>query len=438
MTEAVDLPEFQHLSATGVPPADGVAATAPGRHRTGRTGRRHPGRADRPGDQPALGRRAGIGGARGQPLVGHPPGIHRSNGSVEGSLEDDHRRHRLPGCGVYRWRHRPALHRGDRVRRTGRRPVGRCRVHTDGGEQLRVGRGQHHGHRAAGRDPGDVNPFRVDAPPRALGQHAADDPGENGRFTLLAELMPGAEPVPTPLPVVRHRLFRVHHHELMPIGQLVEPGARSEVHRVLGAAVQCQQHRCPRCPAQSERDVHPIGPGANCCGEAQEVPCPPAAAGGCRSSGSHSSAGRPTSLAALAGLRLATAFGGEITVGSEIVAALRRRRRRVGGDGRNAFIRAVGSRLARLRGKGWVSARGWSVIGCGRSLTISRHESCIPIPARHRSGSPGPDCPNERAAVVQVISSSPIRDHSSPGTTKLMIRGVSAIAGRMVCIAVMK
>jgi len=70
-------------------------------------------------------------------------------------------------------------------------------------------------------------------------------------------------------------------------------------------------------------------------------------------------------LATLAGLRLATAFGGEITVGSEIVAALRRRRRRVGGDGRNAFIRAVGSRLARLRGKGWVSARGWSVIGCG-------------------------------------------------------------------------
>jgi hypothetical protein len=57
---------------------------------------------------------------------------------------------------------------------------------------------------------------------------------------------------------------------------------------------------------------------------------------------------------------------------------------------------------------------------------------------RHRSGSPATDCSNERAAVIQVISSSPIRDHSSPGVTKLMIRGVSAIAGRMVCIAVMK
>ena len=49
---------------------------------------------------------------------------------------------------------------------------------------------------------------------------------------------------------------------------------------------------------------------------------------------------------------------------------------------------------------------------------------------RHRSGSPATDCSNERAAVIQVIS--------SLGVTKLMIRGVSAIAGRMVCIAVMK
>src|SRR6478735_771088 len=58
MTEAVDLPEFQHLSATGVPPADGVTATAPGRHRTRRTGPRHPRRADRAANHWSATRRA--------------------------------------------------------------------------------------------------------------------------------------------------------------------------------------------------------------------------------------------------------------------------------------------------------------------------------------------------------------------------------------------
>jgi hypothetical protein len=71
--------------------------------------------------------------------------------------------------------------------------------------------------------------------------------------------------------------------------------------------------------------------------------------------------GRPLDVgfAAPVGFRGVTAFGSEITVGSEIFGAFRRRRRRAGGVGRNAFIKAVGSRLARLRGKGWFSARGW-------------------------------------------------------------------------------
>ncbi len=311
-------------------------------------------------------------------------------------------------------------------------------MHADGREQFGIGRGQHHRHRTPGGDAGDVDPFGIDAPAGGLLDHLADDPGEDGRLTLRAELVPGAEPVPASLAVVRHRLFRIDDDELVLVGQIVEPGTGGEVKAVLPAAVQRQEHRRLGGPAQADRDVHPVGPGAGHPGESRLTPAALAGRGQRRSrrsaAGWFSSgglAGRRLGpgwrgfgsgwgrrwLAVALGLVGAVAFGrptlvavtfGVTTFGVATFAAARVAARTVLVA---ALVAALGRRARFFRA------------GFGRNALISA-EGNRDLRARATNAVPG-----------QETSSSPIRDQSSPGITKFTIRGVSTMAGSSVFMA---
>ena len=66
-------------------------------------------------------------------------------------------------------------------------------VNPDGGKELRVGRGHDGGHRAAGRQTGDVDPPRINA---VLLHHRVRHAGDQGRFATAALLVVVLEPVP--------------------------------------------------------------------------------------------------------------------------------------------------------------------------------------------------------------------------------------------------
>ena len=240
-------------------------------------------------------------------MVGHPLRVDRPHGAVQRSVEDDHGRHRLGGGGFHRRLQGSSLHRGQGTGRAGRAAVRRGGMHADGREQFGIGRGQHHRHRTPGGDAGDVDPFGIDAPAGGLLDHLPDDPGENGRLTLGAELVPGAEPIPASLAVVRHRLFRIDDDELVLVRQIVEPGTGGEVKAVLPAAVQRKEHRRLGGPAQADRDVHPVGPGAGHPGESRLTPAALAGRGQRRG---RRPAARWCSSGGLAGRRLGSGWCG--------------------------------------------------------------------------------------------------------------------------------
>ena len=108
-------------------------------------------------------------------------------------------------------------------------------MHADGGKQFRVGVAQDGGHRATGRQPGDIDPAGVD---RVTGHHVAHHGREQRGFAASTLLMAVLEPVPAALWIGRQRLRRVQHDQTLITREGIHAGAHSEVVRVLTAAVQ--------------------------------------------------------------------------------------------------------------------------------------------------------------------------------------------------------
>ena len=114
---------------------------------------------------------------------------------------------------------------------------------TDAGKQLRVGLAQHHRHRRACRQPGDVDAARVGAvPPRDL----AHDAGDQRRLAGTAPLVLRLEPVPALRCIRLRSLLGVHDQEAVLVRQTIHLGARREVVCRLGAAMQHHDHRARR------------------------------------------------------------------------------------------------------------------------------------------------------------------------------------------------
>ena len=192
---------------------------------------------------------------------------------------------------------------------------------------------------------------------------------------------------------MRHGLLRVHDHELVLVGQLVESGAGGEIQAVLPAAVQRQDQRRLRGAPQAAWDVHLVRARSRDAGVAEGPPAAPP--GGreldgapARRAGVAREAGRVAEVAFGRFFRPAGTEAGRAALAADLTALVTaaagdgaRRRRLRGGAGRNAFISAEGRLEVRLRG---------TKVG---QLLVSRHRGGVTtigrgFPIDHR---PSPD-----------------------------------------------
>ena len=137
--------------------------------------------------------------------------------------------------------------------------VGDPGMHSDPGVELRVGRGHHRRHGAAGGESGDIDPGGVDL---VVGHDLTGDAGDDRRLARACPLVGGGEPVPVAAAVGRGGLLRVRDEERVLLGEVIHPGACGEVGGVLLAAVQHDDQRYRRTGvAGGDVEVIASGPG---------------------------------------------------------------------------------------------------------------------------------------------------------------------------------
>src|SRR2546423_14868628 len=95
-------------------------------------------------------------------------------------------------------------------------------MHSDPGVELGVGSGHDCCHGAAGGEPGDVHPSRVD---RVVGHDLAGDTGDDRWLAGVGLLVGGGEPVPVAAAVGRAGLFWVGDEGGVLFGEVVHSGA---------------------------------------------------------------------------------------------------------------------------------------------------------------------------------------------------------------------
>ena len=163
-------------------------------------------------------------------------GVRDGHYRIAVAVEDDHRRARATGRGTT-GQHRH--HRGADVLRSA---VGKPGMDTHRGVQLGIRHRHDHCHGAAGGQPRNEDPVGVDA---IVTAHLPGDPGDDRWLASTGTLITGAEPVPQAVPVRLPGLLGIGDQEGVPLGEVVHPGAGSEIGRVLLAAVQHhdQRHR---------------------------------------------------------------------------------------------------------------------------------------------------------------------------------------------------
>ncbi len=145
-------------------------------------------------------------------------------------------------------------HRGQGVLRVDRRAVGQTGDDCAAGEQVRIG-GQHRRrHRAAGRQPGDVDALLVQP---VVDHHVGDHAADRGDLALAARGVARLEPVEAAMRIVRAALLRQQQGEPMPLGQGRPPGPG--VIRSGGLRAPVQHHHERRTRWQSRRHIaqHP-------------------------------------------------------------------------------------------------------------------------------------------------------------------------------------
>ena len=245
MPQPVDEPVLQHLAAT-----PGV----PAQHVIGPAVRRAPGVGAAAADRVVADGRRPVR----EPLVGDAVPVQRPHHGVRATLHDDRGRQR-GRAGLGRGNLRPRRHRGERLCRPGRRAVRRGGVHPDGGEDVRVGRGDRQCHGSPGGQPGHVDAALVHAPPELLRGDLRDDPGDDRGLPRPALLVRGLVPAPAPLRVVAGLLVGQHEQEAVAVGGRGEARRVGELGGCLAAAVQQHDQRRRRAPAQPGGDVHVVG-----------------------------------------------------------------------------------------------------------------------------------------------------------------------------------
>ena len=108
------------------------------------------------------------------------------------------------------------------------------------GEQLGMRRKHHRRHRAARRQPVDVDPCRIEV---VAGDHVAHHLRDRGGLALPAAAVGRLVPVEAQIVIVRARLLGEQHGKAMPIGQF-RPAAPAIVHAgILGAAMEHDNER---------------------------------------------------------------------------------------------------------------------------------------------------------------------------------------------------
>ena len=113
-------------------------------------------------------------------------------------------------------------------------------MHADRSVEVGIGRCHDRGSCPTGREPGDIDPLRVD---RILRHDLAGDARDQGGFAAVALLVLRLEPVPALGDVGRGGLGRIGNQAAMLLGQHVHPRAGGEVVGRLGAAVQHDHQR---------------------------------------------------------------------------------------------------------------------------------------------------------------------------------------------------
>jgi hypothetical protein len=135
---------------------------------------------------------------------------------------------------------RAVAHRRERLHRVAGCAIGDRGVRSHGGEEIRVGSSDVHGHRAARADAGDVHPRGVHRQPRRhLARNRREDRGLAGAARLVGGIVPG----PALLRVRSGRLLRPDHDHPAIRGERVHPRAGGEVVGILRAPVQHHQQR---------------------------------------------------------------------------------------------------------------------------------------------------------------------------------------------------
>ena len=209
----------------------------------------------------------GHGGAQGaaavvgEPLRGDPGAVGGCDDPVGHPLHDHGgRQRRRPGRGV--GHDAASRHRPEGARRTGRRPVGRRRMHPDAREEVRVAGPEDQCHRAARGQPGHVDPPGVDPPAGLLVEHGRRHARQHRGLAAAPLLVAPVIPAPTAVGVVAEDLLGRDEHDAVPVRDRREPRRVDELLGLLVAAVQQHQQRRPATAAVPGGQVHRAQPTA--------------------------------------------------------------------------------------------------------------------------------------------------------------------------------
>ena len=107
-----------------------------------------------------------------------------------------------------------------------RGPVGKSRMHADGGIEVGIGRGHDGSHGASCRHPCHVDPLSIDV---IRADDLPRDPGDEGRFALATMLVGRLEPVPTLRAIGRLRLLRIGDKKSVPFREHIHTRAGGKI-----------------------------------------------------------------------------------------------------------------------------------------------------------------------------------------------------------------
>src|SRR6266702_7092163 len=110
-------------------------------------------------------------------------------------------------------------------------------MHTNGSEQIRIGRAENDSHRGTSGEAGDIDAQGIDCPLRAILLHATHNIGDTSWLSTAAILITGRKPVPAQSLIGFAKLLWINDNKAMLLGQLIHPCSSGEVERVLPAAM---------------------------------------------------------------------------------------------------------------------------------------------------------------------------------------------------------